>query len=125
MRLDPDFSEFIACCAAREVRFLIVGGYTLAPHGAARQSAGGALTLFYGSVSGGVVLAPLAIQGRPDGLLVGGPGWDVGADSSAGALWAVRGVTAGAATSGRRCTANSTGVKGEPAEFSGLGGILG
>ena len=32
MRLDPDFSEFIACCAAREVRFLIVGGYAVAVH---------------------------------------------------------------------------------------------
>ncbi len=33
MRLDLEFSEFIACCAAREVRFLIVGGYALAVHG--------------------------------------------------------------------------------------------
>jgi 2-hydroxy-3-keto-5-methylthiopentenyl-1-phosphate phosphatase len=30
MRLDPDFHEFIECCVAREVRFLIVGGYALA-----------------------------------------------------------------------------------------------
>jgi hypothetical protein len=29
MELDRDFSEFIACCAARDVRFLIVGGWTL------------------------------------------------------------------------------------------------
>lgn len=33
MKLDPDFREFIECCAAREVRFLIVGGYALAAHG--------------------------------------------------------------------------------------------
>lgn len=33
MELDRDFSEFIACCAARDVRFLIVGGYALAAHG--------------------------------------------------------------------------------------------
>lgn len=33
MKLDPDFSEFIACCVGREVRFLIVGGYALAAHG--------------------------------------------------------------------------------------------
>lgn len=33
MKLDPDFREFIECCVAREVRFLIVGGYALAAHG--------------------------------------------------------------------------------------------
>lgn len=33
MQLDPDFSEFIACCVGREVRFLVVGGYALAAHG--------------------------------------------------------------------------------------------
>lgn len=33
MRLDRDFREFIECCAAREVRFLIVGGYAVAVHG--------------------------------------------------------------------------------------------
>jgi hypothetical protein len=33
MQLDPDFSEFIACCVARDVRFLVVGGYALAAHG--------------------------------------------------------------------------------------------
>ncbi|WP_084955607.1 nucleotidyl transferase AbiEii/AbiGii toxin family protein [Thermoactinospora rubra] len=33
MELDPDFSEFIALCVARDVRFLIVGGYALAAHG--------------------------------------------------------------------------------------------
>jgi hypothetical protein len=33
MELDRDFSEFIACCVARDVRFLIVGGYALAAHG--------------------------------------------------------------------------------------------
>lgn len=30
MELDRDFSEFIACCDAREVRYLVVGGYALA-----------------------------------------------------------------------------------------------
>jgi hypothetical protein len=33
MKLDRDFSEFIASCAARDVRFLVVGGYALAVHG--------------------------------------------------------------------------------------------
>ncbi len=33
MHLDRDFSEFIACCVARDARFLIVGGYALAAHG--------------------------------------------------------------------------------------------
>ena len=31
--LTKDFVEFIECCVAREVRFLIVGGYALAAHG--------------------------------------------------------------------------------------------
>jgi hypothetical protein len=31
--LDRDFSEFIASCAAHDVRFLIVGGYAVAAHG--------------------------------------------------------------------------------------------
>ncbi|MGQ0573510.1 MAG: nucleotidyl transferase AbiEii/AbiGii toxin family protein [Pseudonocardia sp.] len=38
MELDRDFSEFIACCAAREVRFLVVGGYALAAHGHPRYT---------------------------------------------------------------------------------------
>jgi hypothetical protein len=33
MELDPDFNEFIASCAAHDVRFLIVGGYAVAAHG--------------------------------------------------------------------------------------------
>ncbi len=33
MELDRDFSEFIASCAKRRVRFLIVGGYAVAVHG--------------------------------------------------------------------------------------------
>ena len=38
MRLDRDFSEFIACCVARDVRFLIVGGYAVAAHGHPRYT---------------------------------------------------------------------------------------
>ncbi len=38
MRLTKDFREFIASCVAREVRFLIVGGYALAAHGAPRYT---------------------------------------------------------------------------------------
>lgn len=38
MQLDPDFSEFIACCVAREVKFLIVGGYAVAAHGYPRYT---------------------------------------------------------------------------------------
>lgn len=33
MELDRDFSEFIALCAAHDVRYLIVGGYAVAAHG--------------------------------------------------------------------------------------------
>lgn len=33
MDMDRDLSEFIGCCVAREVRFLIVGGYAVAAHG--------------------------------------------------------------------------------------------
>jgi hypothetical protein len=33
MELDRDFNEFIASCAAHNVRFLIVGGYAVAAHG--------------------------------------------------------------------------------------------
>lgn len=33
-----DFVEFIECCAAREVKFLIVGGYALAAHGHPRAT---------------------------------------------------------------------------------------
>lgn len=38
MRLNRDFSEFIACFAAHEVRYLIVGGYALATHGHPRYT---------------------------------------------------------------------------------------
>ena len=33
MKLDRDFSEFIASCNAHSVRYLIVGGYALAARG--------------------------------------------------------------------------------------------
>ncbi len=36
--LDPDFQEFIDCCIANEVRFLIVGGWAMAAHGHARAT---------------------------------------------------------------------------------------
>ena len=36
--LDKDFVEFIECCAGRDVRFLIVGGYALAAHGHPRAT---------------------------------------------------------------------------------------
>ena len=36
--LSKDFVEFIECCAAREVKFLIVGGYALAAHGHPRAT---------------------------------------------------------------------------------------
>ena len=38
MRLDPDFREFFELFAAREVRYLVVGGYALAVHGAPRYT---------------------------------------------------------------------------------------
>ena len=36
--LTRDFVEFIECCARRDVRFLIVGGYALAAHGHPRAT---------------------------------------------------------------------------------------
>ncbi len=36
--LTRDFREFIECCAAHDVRFLIVGGYALAAHGYPRAT---------------------------------------------------------------------------------------
>ena len=36
--LTPDFIEFIESCAARDVRFLIVGGYAVAAHGHPRAT---------------------------------------------------------------------------------------
>jgi len=38
MELDRDFSEFIACFVARDVEFLIVGGYAVAAHGHPRYT---------------------------------------------------------------------------------------
>ncbi len=38
MRLDRDFREFIECCIARDVRFLIVGAYALGVHGRPRAT---------------------------------------------------------------------------------------
>ena len=36
--LSKDFVEFIECCVARKVKFLIVGGYALAAHGHPRAT---------------------------------------------------------------------------------------
>lgn len=38
MELDPDFREFVECCVAHEVQFLIVGGYAMAAHGQPRYT---------------------------------------------------------------------------------------
>ncbi len=38
LRLTRDFVEFIECCVAHEVRFLIVGGYAVAVHGHPRAT---------------------------------------------------------------------------------------
>ncbi len=38
MQLDPDFKEFIECCIADEVEFLIVGGYAVAAYGHPRYT---------------------------------------------------------------------------------------
>lgn len=38
MELDPDFNEFVQLLLANEVRFLIIGGYALAAHGAPRYT---------------------------------------------------------------------------------------
>lgn len=38
MQLDRDFKEFLECLAAREVRFLVIGGYAVAAHGHPRYT---------------------------------------------------------------------------------------
>lgn len=38
MQFDRDFREFLECLAARDVRFLIVGGYAVAAHGHPRYT---------------------------------------------------------------------------------------
>jgi hypothetical protein len=38
MKISPDFREFIACANARDVRFLVVGGYAVAYHGHPRYT---------------------------------------------------------------------------------------
>lgn len=38
MQLDRDFKEFLACLAAHDVRFLVVGGYAVAVHGHPRYT---------------------------------------------------------------------------------------
>jgi hypothetical protein len=38
MEIPPDFSEFIASLAARDTRFLVVGGYAVALHGHPRYT---------------------------------------------------------------------------------------
>ena len=38
MELNPDFQEFLRSFVAREVRFLIIGGYALAAHGHPRYT---------------------------------------------------------------------------------------
>ena len=38
MTLDPDFREFFGTLNARKVRYMVVGGYALAHHGAPRYT---------------------------------------------------------------------------------------
>ena len=38
MELDQDFNEFVQLLLANDVRFLIIGGYALAAHGAPRYT---------------------------------------------------------------------------------------
>lgn len=38
MQFDRDFKEFLECLAARDVRFLVVGGYAVAAHGHPRYT---------------------------------------------------------------------------------------
>lgn len=38
MQFDRDFSEFLECLAARDVRYLVVGGYAVAAHGHPRYT---------------------------------------------------------------------------------------
>lgn len=59
MHLDRDFSEFIACCVARDARFLIVGGYALAAHGHPRFTKDLDVWIATGSANAGRLLAAL------------------------------------------------------------------
>ncbi len=53
--LTKDFVEFIECCTARKVRFLVVGGYALAAHGHPRATK----DLDFGAIEeGDVLIAP-------------------------------------------------------------------
>ena len=38
MELDQDFNEFVQLLLANDVRFVIIGGYALAAHGAPRYT---------------------------------------------------------------------------------------
>lgn len=59
MKLDPDFREFIECCVARDVRFLIVGGYALAAHGHPRFTKDLDVWLWLDAENAGRVVAAL------------------------------------------------------------------
>jgi hypothetical protein len=68
--LTEDFVEFIECCVAREVRFLIVGGYALAAHGYPRATkdpdVGG---LPVGFISAEDLIRNKRAEGRPQDLV--------------------------------------------------------
>lgn len=59
MRLNHDFSEFIACFVAHDVRFLVVGGYALAAHGHPRYTKDLDLWVWLDSTNAERILAAL------------------------------------------------------------------
>lgn len=59
MTLPPDFYEWVACCAARDVRFLVVGGHAVTVHGYPRATDDFDTWIQPGVENGGRVVAAL------------------------------------------------------------------
>ena len=59
MELDRDLSEFIECCVAHDVRFLIVGGYAVAAHGHPRYTKDLDVWVWIDTANAGRLLAAL------------------------------------------------------------------
>ena len=59
MEFDRDFKEFLACLAARDVRFLVVGGYAVAVHGHPRYTGDLDLWVWTGAANAECLLTAL------------------------------------------------------------------
>lgn len=60
MQFDRDFREFLACLAAHDVRFLVVGGYAVAAHGHPRYTGDLDLWVWTGAENAESLLTALA-----------------------------------------------------------------